>query len=75
MAKRRDRRGNAERLRQYWTKGKGAVKIRWGQGGDFKRCVRHLGKYLRDPEGYCALRHKAATGIWPGAHGRRRGRR
>lgn len=66
------RRGNAQTLRNYWTRGKGAAKIRWGVGGDFNRCVRHLRKYLRDPKGYCALRHKSALGIWPAQHGRRR---
>ena len=63
------------RLRRYWTRGTGGrVKVRWGAPGDFNRCVRHVGKYLRDPKGYCALRHKQALGIWPGRHGRRRRR-
>ncbi len=62
------RRGNAQTLRNYWTKGKGAGKIRWGTGGDYNRCVKHLAKYVRDPKGYCALRHRAATGMWPAQH-------
>ena len=60
-------RGNAEKLRRYWTKGKGAAKIRWGTGGDWTRCVRYLTKYLGPrSKGYCALRHKEVTGLWTG---------
>ena len=58
---------NAERLRLYWTTGKGGAKIRWNTGGDWKRCVRHLSKYLgKRAKGYCALRHKEMTGLWTG---------
>lgn len=60
-------RGNAEKLRHYWTVGKGGLKIRWGTGGDWTRCVRHLSKYLGPrAKGYCALRHKEMTGLWTG---------
>lgn len=60
-------RGNAERLRTYWLHGEGAAKIRWGTGGDWRRCVRYLSKYLGPrAKGYCALRHKEATGMWTG---------
>jgi hypothetical protein len=60
-------RGNAERLRHYWTYGEGGLKIRWNTGGDWTRCVRHLGKYLGPrAKGYCALRHKEMTGMWTG---------
>lgn len=62
----RRNRGNAETLRRYWTHGKGASKIVWGVAGDFKRCVAQVSKYMTRPEGYCANRHKAATGFWPG---------
>lgn len=58
--------GSDRKLRTYWTRGEGAAKIGWGSGGDFKRCVSHLGKYVADPEGLCAEYHKAATGQWPG---------
>ena len=59
--------GNAEELRQYWLTGKGAAKIRWGTGGDWTRCVRQLSKYMGPrAKGYCALRHKEATGLWTG---------
>jgi len=60
-------RGNAEQLRRYWTRGKGAAKIRWGIGGDWTRCVRNLSKYMGPrAKGYCSLRHKEMTGMWPG---------
>jgi len=57
-----------ERLHQYWVHGEGAAKIRWGQPGDFDRCVLHLGKFIKDPQGYCNLAHHAALGIWPATH-------
>lgn len=60
-------RGNAEKLRRYWLTGKGAAKIRWNTGGDWKRCVKYLSKYMGPrAKGYCALRHKEATGMWTG---------
>jgi hypothetical protein len=65
-------RGNAEELRQYWTKGKGAAKIRWGQPGDWKRCVKYLAKHLGPrAKGYCQLRHKEALGIYTATHAKR----
>lgn len=60
-------RGNAEKLRRYWTVGKGGLKIRWGTPGDWTRCVRNLQKYLGPrAKGYCSLRHKEMNGVWPG---------
>lgn len=60
-------RGGAEHLRRYWTTGKGGLKIRWGTPGDWRRCVRQLSKHLGPrAKGYCALRHKEMTGMWPG---------
>lgn len=60
-------RGNAEKLRRYWLYGKGAAKIRWRTAGDWTRCVRQLSKYMGPrAKGYCALRHKEATGMWTG---------
>lgn len=57
----------AENLRIYWTKGKGATKIRWGTSNDFTRCVRQLRKHLgAQTEGYCARRHREMAGVWPG---------
>jgi len=60
-------RGNAENLRRYWTTGKGGLKIRWNTPGDWTRCNRQLKKYMGPrAKGYCALRHKEMTGVWPG---------
>lgn len=57
-----------EKLRQYWEHGKGALKIRWGTPGDWKRCFRHLSKYLGPrAKGYCQLRHKDTTGVYTGS--------
>jgi phage head maturation protease len=60
--------GDTERLHEYWVRGPGAARIRWGEPDDFARCVEHLGKYIRDPQGYCNLAHKAATGMYPAQH-------
>ena len=61
-------RGNAEELRRYWTRGEGALKIRWGTPGDWTRCVRQLSKYMGPrAKGYCQLRHKEATGFYTGS--------
>jgi hypothetical protein len=61
-------RGNAEKLRRYWLYGKGAAKIRWNTPGDWTRCYRNLRKYMGiRAKGYCSLRHKEATGVWPGS--------
>jgi hypothetical protein len=61
-------RGNAEALREYWTHGKGAAKIRWGTPGDWTRCVRNLSKYMGvRAKGYCQLRHKEVTGVYTGS--------
>lgn len=67
------RRGGASTLRRYWTRGKGAAKVRWGTGGDFNRCVRSVSKYMTKPQakGYCNLRHREATGMWPAQHAKR----
>jgi len=60
-------RGNAEKLRRYWKFGPGALKIRWNTPGDWTRCVKQLAKYMGPrAKGYCALRHKEMTGVWPG---------
>jgi phage head maturation protease len=53
-----------ERLHRYWVHGEGAAKIQWNAPGSFDRCVAELGKYIRDPKGYCNLAHHAATGRW-----------
>jgi hypothetical protein len=55
-----------QQLKNYWVHGEGAVKIKWGTPHDFDRCVRHLRKYVRDPEGLCNEYHQAALGAPPG---------
>lgn len=59
-------------LAQWWEHGPGAAKIRWGEGGDFNRCVRlAVDEAHMDPErakGFCAERHHAVLGIWPATH-------
>jgi len=65
-------RGNAEQLRHWYVRGEGAAQIGWGTDGDFDRCVAIAGKHMADPQGYCANRHKEATGEWPGReHGKK----
>jgi hypothetical protein len=62
--------GNEETLIRYWTEGEGAAKIRWGEPGDFDRCVTEVTKdaHGKVPEvkGYCANLHHRALGVWPG---------
>lgn len=59
--------GNAERLRQYWLHGPGALKIAWGTPGDWTRCVANLTPHMgARAKGYCNLLHKRATGMYPG---------
>lgn len=61
--------GSAEVLREYWSHGEGAAKIRWGVGGDWYRCVKHLRKFMGTrARGYCNLRHKDALGYYPATH-------
>lgn len=60
-----------ENLREYWVHGEGALLIRWGTPGAFKRCVGQLNDYSEggtefDPEGLCAEYYHEATGRWPG---------
>lgn len=54
--------GVSHNLRDYWTRGEGAAKIRWGTEGDGTRCIKHLRKYVRDPGGLCQEYHRRATG-------------
>lgn len=60
------------RLHRYWTKGKGAAKIKWGSGGDFRRCRRQLAKYIGPAylNRTCAQWHHDALGYWPGELGK-----
>lgn len=60
-------------LEEYWVRGEGAAKIRWGTEGSFDRCVRALREHFpQDTEGLCANLHHEATGKWP-AEGKKRG--
>lgn len=65
---------NTERLKSYWTHGEGAAKIRWGEGGDWERCVREVTKAVKgkmspeDIKGFCENRHKEATGMTTSEH-------
>jgi HK97 family phage prohead protease len=59
-------------LADWWERGAGAARIRWGDGGDFMRCVRlAVDEAHMDPErakGFCAERHHAVLGIYPATH-------
>jgi hypothetical protein len=58
----------AEKLRRYWSTGKGAAKIRWGTKGDWTRCYKYLKKYMGvRAKGYCQNLHKRNTGVWTGS--------
>lgn len=61
-------RGNAEKLRHWYVRGEGAVRIDWPTKGAFARCVAIASEHMTEEQakGYCANRHKDATGRWPG---------
>lgn len=67
----------ADKLKRYWSHGKGAELIGWGAPGDFDRCVKalmtHAGMSKDHAEGYCYRRHVEALGITPQQHGKQRG--
>lgn len=63
------------RLLNEWEHGDLAKKIRWGEDGDFNRCVVLATRIFGqngvtdiDPKAFCANRHKGALGTWPGDH-------
>lgn len=68
--------GGARKLKDYWAHGPGAIKIRWGQPGDFDRCRTEIQKTItkngRPPlpdhviDGLCSNLHVEATGARPG---------
>ena len=66
---------DAQRLRNYWTKGAGAAKIRWGSPGDLTRCHKHLEKYVGPfAWGTCQNLHHVVFGKWnPESRGRHGG--
>lgn len=55
-------------LEEYWKRGEGALKIRWGTSGDFTRCQRHLRKHVGAERAnrICATWHHQMNGYWPG---------
>lgn len=72
--------GSAQTLRDYWTHHghggpthfAGADAIKWGEPGDFDRCVALVSKHMspEQAKGYCNLRHKEALGYYPAEHAR-----
>lgn len=65
--------GPEAKLVRWFVSGEGAAAIRWGSPGDWQRCLDIAGKHMppHEAQGFCANRHKEATGEWPGpkAHG------
>lgn len=65
-----DRARITELGRDYWEHGAGALKIRWGTHGATRRChqllMEHAGFTSEQAWGYCANRHHAVLGTWPG---------
>lgn len=62
-------RGNARRLKEYWKRGEGGVKIRWGTPGDLTRCHRLVRREVPRTDmtddqiwGYCQNLHKELFG-------------
>lgn len=63
-------------LAAYWLAGKGAALIRWGEPGDFMRCVEEVQKAVvkggnaplsdRAVKGLCSNLHVEATHARPG---------
>jgi len=67
---------NIARLgKKYWERGEGGAEIGWGTPHDFYRCRDQLETHAHmsrgQASGYCAKRHKAATGKWPGQEGKK----
>lgn len=67
----------AERLKEYWIHGKGALKIRWGTKGDLTRCHAHLAKYVGPVMawGLSQNYHKALFGMTNAKHDKLTGQR
>lgn len=61
--------GSARALIQWYETGEGAARIGWGTPGDFTRCVQLANDHMSSEKakGFCANRHHAVTGEWPGA--------
>jgi hypothetical protein len=59
-----------KQLKDYWLHGAGAAKIRWGEGGDYDRCVVEVGEKVdaKYVHGICGNLHEAALGISTAEH-------
>ena len=61
-------RGNARRLKEYWKRGAGGRRIRWGTDGDLTRChdlvLREVRGQMTSDQvwGYCQNLHKELFG-------------
>lgn len=56
-----------DQLKDFWLRGEGAARIRWGTPGSFDRCVRQLAdEFPSNTRGLCANLYHEATGHWPG---------
>lgn len=57
-------------LKKYWLHGEGAAKIRWGEGGDYNRCVLELSRHVNPAQvhGLCGNLHEEALGISTAEH-------
>jgi hypothetical protein len=67
----------AERLKQYWTHGEGALKIRWGTKGDLTRAHTHLAKFVGPVMawGLAQNYHKSLFGMSNAKHDKLTGQR
>ncbi len=61
--------GGPNSIKNYWTHGPGAAKIRWGTPGDWTRCHLHLAKHVGDDRAkrFCAAWHIEVTGVATGS--------
>lgn len=76
--------GDAQTLRDYWSghghpgPSHGAERdaIRWGEPGDFDRCVAQVSDHMsvEQAKGYCNLRHHDALGYYPATHAEMEGK-
>jgi hypothetical protein len=67
----------AEKLKEYWIHGKGALKIRWGTPGDLSRAHTHLAKFVGPVMawGLAQNYHKALFGMSNAKHDKLTGQR
>lgn len=64
--------GNPQALREWYNDG-ARGRIRWGEDGDFMRCVNIAQNYMtaEEAKGFCNERHTDAVGAPPGkGHGK-----